>query len=100
MFALTGTGVVPSPIICFGVLLPYFFVVPHSKWTVVARPFGSMVPLSVAPTGETFVAGLVVALGGPAASAGTANESSIATARTDRRMSLPLESVAPLTRAD
>src|SRR4051812_39261989 len=48
------------------VRLPYFLVVPYWNQAAVAWPFGSTRPCSVAPTGETSVAGSVNASGAAA----------------------------------
>ena len=48
MLAATGIGVVPAPISCLGVVCPYCFEVPYSKWIVVAWPFAFTLPFSVA----------------------------------------------------
>ena len=46
--AETPVVLVPEPALFSAVFEPYPVLVPYSKYHVVARPFGSTVPLSVA----------------------------------------------------
>jgi hypothetical protein len=54
---------VPVPALTAGVLVPYAVLVPYSKYTFVAWPFGLTLPFSVAVVSFTLEAAFVVTTG-------------------------------------
>jgi hypothetical protein len=62
-FDITGIALLPLPIDCEAVVLPYADVVPHWKYTVAAEPLGVTDPFNVALLEVMLLAAVVVTVG-------------------------------------